>query len=320
MTRLLTMLLALLVLAPLGAVAHGGEEHDDAVAAELARYPELVIRVTDAAIEGPGEVAAGRYHLIQVNDRTGEEAAHFFLLRVPDYVTEEELAKDPGDEDPPWFEDAVFWSNPDRAQPNGGRSEGIVDLDAGRYLIIDPLSPELMPERLIVGGGESATPGAIPSGDAPAADVTATMREMTFDMPATVPAGRQLWEVTNTGAMGHELSILPVPAGATPETTTQAILALFEGNEPATVGPAWAGWAPVEPGGVGVTSPRRTAWVALDLEPGTYAAVCFFPGGTGQPHILDGMIRIFTAGDGRTAPVAGPAAAGVSAAVHDHPS
>lgn len=307
MTRCLAFLLALLALAPLGALPQGGdgEDHADPVAAELARYPELVIRVGPDAIEAPEGLTAGRYHLIQVNERTEGEAAHFFILRVPDDVTEEELAQDPGDEDPPWFEDAVFFGNPDRARPNGGRSEGIVDLIGGRYLVIDPFSPDMMPERLVI--AEAAGAAATPSGEEPAADVTATMREMTFEMPASVPVGRQLWQVSNTGALGHELSILPVPAGATAETTTRAILTLFEEGDPATVGPEWAGWAPVEPGGLGVTSPQRTAWIALDLEPGTYAAVCFFPGGTGQPHILDGMIKILTAGDPSATP-ATPAA------------
>lgn len=307
MTRLLTLLalLALLVLLALApfAAAHGQEDHDDPLAAELSRYPELLIRVTDDAIEAPDGLTAGRYHLIQENDRT-EEASHFFIIRVPDGVTEEELAQEPaGDEDPPWFWDSVFVGNPDRAQPNGGRSEGIVDLAAGRYLVIDPLTPELKPERFDV----DAAPAA-PAAPDPIAAVTAAMGEMTFDLPATVPTGRQLWQVSNTGAMQHELSILPVPAGATAEETTRAILTLFEEGDPATVGPEWAGWYPVEPGGVGVTSPQRTAWIALDLDPGTYAAVCFFPGGTGRPHVIDGMIRIFTAGDASATPAATPAA------------
>jgi hypothetical protein len=106
--------------------------------------------------------------------------------------------------------------------------------------------------------------------------------------------------------MPHEVAILPVPTGASAETTTEALITWFDGGDLTAIGPEWEEWTPIEAGGVGVTSPGQTVWVALDLVPGTYAAVCFFPGGTGQPHILDGMVRVFPVG----ATPATPAAAG----------
>ncbi len=87
-----------------------------------------------------------------------------------------------------------------------------------------------------------------------------------------------------------------------------ALLALFGGDDPgAAAGPAWAGWTGASAGGVGVTSSRGTAWAALDLPPGTYAALCFAPFGTGRLHVLDGMIEIFTVGDAAALPAASPA-------------
>jgi hypothetical protein len=46
-------------------------------------------------------------------------------------------------------------------------------------------------------------------------------------------------------------------------------------------------------------------WLALDLQPGTYVALCFIPDeAPGAPHALLGMIQVFTVGDGAATPAA----------------
>ena len=48
-------------------------------------------------------------------------------------------------------------------------------------------------------------------------------------------------------------------------------------------------------GTVGLSS-KAHSWLTLDLSPGTYAMVCFFPDPTknGLPHALEGMIKEVT--------------------------
>lgn len=42
-------------------------------------------------------------------------------------------------------------------------------------------------------------------------------------------------------------------------------------------------------------SSGMTNWLQLDLEPGHYVALCFFPDrATGMPHALLGAIKVFT--------------------------
>jgi hypothetical protein len=131
----------------------------------------------------------------------------------------------------------------------------------------------------------------------PVADVVATMFEMDFAMPSVVPAGRQVWQVTNTGTAIHELAVQPVPAGATKEQVIAAFTALYAGQPlPADLGPVWSDWQYDLVNGVGATSPGGTVWAQFDLQPGTYVAICFVPSND-VPHLMAGMTRIFTVSD-----------------------
>ncbi len=255
--------------------------------ARLAGHPEFLVRIGAQRIETPANIAAGRTLVIQEN-RVGERG-HSLLLRFPDEITEDEIAKELSpetatEEGPPWFFDALFLGMTDRAAPDGGRAVGLVDLVPGRWVAGSVFRVPWEWGRSEI----TAAPSTQPATD-PTADVVAGMREMAFDMPTAVPAGPRLWKVENTGAMHHEIVILPVPAEATAGTQGADALAPF--------GPAWAGWQAEPVAGIGMTSPQRTAWGQFDLEPGTYAAVCFIPD-VNQPtfifHLTEGMTRVFT--------------------------
>jgi hypothetical protein len=137
---------------------------------------------------------------------------------------------------------------------------------------------------------------ASPVAAAPVADVTL---EMTDDLeytvsPDPVPSGPQLWEVTNTGTEdAHHLVMQKVPEGVTAEEIVAEFAALFSGTptagEPLISQFTYVGYAAIQSGG-------QTTWQEFDLDPGTYAITCLIiDPATGVPHLLDGMVRTFTA-------------------------
>jgi plastocyanin len=70
-------------------------------------------------------------------------------------------------------------------------------------------------------------------------------------------------------------------------------------------------------GGMTIMSAGRTAWMAFDLQPGYYVAICFIPDKVShEPHAALGMISIFTVGTpaGGT-PMAGTPASASSSSV-----
>ena len=118
-----------------------------------------------------------------------------------------------------------------------------------------------------------------------AAVVEVTASEYTFDIPEGIATGRTSFLLTNAGAEAHFLGIARILQGTVEEALS------FEGD------PEEAGLVEdvgdsllAAPGGEDVEV------VTGDLEPGTYAAVCFIPGPDGTPHAFMGMAVEFTVG------------------------
>src|SRR5262249_30396396 len=151
--------------------------------------------------------------------------------------------------------------------------------------------PRLMMSHPIAMQANQSLASTVP--DDPVPDVVAAMFEMDFEVPARVAAGRQVWQVTNTGAAIHEMAIQRVPVGATKDQVIAAFGALLQGQPlPAELGPAWADWQFDLVNGVGATSAGGRVWAQFDLKPGTYVALCFVPGGNGEPHLMAGMTKV----------------------------
>ena len=178
----------------------------------------------------------------------------------------------------------------------GGQGTVIAWLDPGTYAVVCVIPDEQgvphvahgMMSMLEVTEGAGAAPD-------PVADVSITLVEMTFEgLPAEVPAGPQVWGVTNGGTQLHEMAIFQmapgVPAAAVinamtaPPASPEAAPAGEDGPPPFVAG---TGAAPMSPG--------ATNYVELDAQPGEYLVVCFVPDAeTGMPHAMMGMIGSFT--------------------------
>ena len=156
---------------------------------------------------------------------------------------------------------------------------------------------------------------ATPSAATPALPEADVVLEMTDDLqyivtPDPVPAGSQIWEITNTGMHSpHHVVMFGVPEDTTSEQIVGEFSAMMSGTPPAGE-PLMAqftgvAYAALQSGG-------QTTWNAWNLEPGSYAVICFIIDPvTGRPHVLDGMATVFSVGSRKSKaesrkPKAGP--------------
>lgn len=245
-------------------------------------FPNVVIVVDDHGFTVPAEVSAGR--VLMTVENTGVVPLHFFAARVPDTVSNEQLLVEmTADEEPDWFDmtELTMLGNPDWPAV-GGRARGVVDLSAGRWLLIDPVTGR-EPAMLNVGAGND---GEVVE---PSASIAIELHEMAFSgFDEPIPAGPRVWKITNTGALEHEVAVLAVEPG----TTNADVLTMLTAMMTAEFDPE--AFAPR--GGQGISSRGVTSWQLIDLDPGSYAAICMtpMPGEDFTPHALEGMIQVFS--------------------------
>ncbi len=175
----------------------------------------------------------------------------------------------------------------------GSSAEVILTLKEGQYMIAcfiagDDHIPHLA-KGMLMPLKVTAAPAAAAA--APAVNGTITMFDFNFTMPDTLPAGRSMYTVTNTGAQFHEFNIGQLAPGK----TLADAKAFFD---PAPNTPPPAGPPPVAPvGGMNALSKGNSGIVVLDLKPGDYVALCNVPDQSkpnGDSHVHLGMIKAFT--------------------------
>jgi hypothetical protein len=133
------------------------------------------------------------------------------------------------------------------------------------------------------GGTASSTPEASPEPEV--VDVGAT--EYAFSVPSQVRGGVVTMRFTDTGSLPHEFAFGRLDAGRGLEDVRQFV---ESGKEP----PNWMH----DVAGVPALSPDRSVTVTRNLEPATYAFLCYFPSPDGTPHAQLGMFTTFEiAGD-----------------------
>jgi hypothetical protein len=175
----------------------------------------------------------------------------------------------------------------------GSSAEVILTLKEGQYMIAcfiagDDHIPHLA-KGMLMPLKVTAAPAA--AAVAPAVNGTITMFDFDFTMPNTIPAGKSMYTVTNTGAQFHEFNIGQLAPGKT-LADAKAFL------DPAPNTPPPAGPPPVAPvGGMNALSRGNSGIVVLDLTPGEYVALCNVPDQSkpnGDSHVHLGMIKGFT--------------------------
>jgi hypothetical protein len=123
----------------------------------------------------------------------------------------------------------------------------------------------------------AATPAAAPN------VVTITATDFAFEAPDTVPAGITTIRLVNRGPALHHAQLMRFDEG---KTLADFMNALKAGGPL----PAWA----VELGGPNPPAPGEETNATQNLEPGSYAVVCFVDIPDRVPHFVKGMVHAFT--------------------------
>lgn len=247
----------------------------------LAQVEATFVRDGDT-LSGPATLAAGYTTVTFVND--ADQPYELTLIRLHDGVTEEEIepvmaAAQEGTPDSirAVLEVVDLYGGTGTAFPGAGASAGIT-LAEGDYIAISENFEGGVEARFSfeVRGSNGA--------EAPAADRVVTLFDFGFGIDAEIPAGEQLWRLSNIGRQPHHLMVFPIEPGTTLDDVQAA---LSEPDEPGfVIGPP-AVMSATFSGGLGID-------VTVDMTPGSYAAICFFPDlETGMPHAALGMVALF---------------------------
>lgn len=240
---------------------------------------EMPVIARDFAFDIPDTVPAGVTTIRLANQ--GADMHHFFLVKLAEGKTLDNLlAETRGDALPSW---AVSLGGPNVAAP-GGQSAVMVDLEPGNYaaLCVIPASDGI-PH---VAKGMSTSFVVVPSQTRtamPPADVVLTLTDYDFKFSTPLTAGEHVIEVRTVAPQPHEVVIIQLAPGKTLDDMMGWV------SKP--IGPP-----PGKPigGTVGLT-PGRVNTIALNLEPGEYALVCFLPDHKdGKPHFMHGMMKQIT--------------------------
>ena len=140
----------------------------------------------------------------------------------------------------------------------GQTAEMTYHLDAGNYVLLNGGAQPPQMASISVADEEDV------EYEEPVADVTVTLEDFVFGMPPTLPAGEHLWQIDNVGEQWHEVLIAPVE----PDTTLEDIQALLGGGEQSSL--------PLFPLAMPLSS-GQSAWLTVDLQPGSYVIVCSLP-------------------------------------------
>jgi hypothetical protein len=254
-----------------------------APAQEPASSPPVIdIMASDYAFDAPDTLPAGLVTVRLMNH--GPEPHHAQLLRLNEGVTVEEFSSALQTEGEAALRLVTVAGGAGALDPHK-TTDVTLDLAPGTYVLACFIaSPDGVP-HLAKGMLKPLTVASAPAQASKPSDVngTMTLRDFSFDIPDTVPAGEVTYRVVNDGPQPHELNILKLAPGK----TTQDVLAWQA--DPSTPPPFEA------VGGMNGLGAAIDGYMTVDLQPGSYVAICNIPDpGSGQPHSRLGMIRAFT--------------------------
>jgi plastocyanin len=246
---------------------------------------ELAIEAADYKFGAPASIAAGPTHIVLNN--VGKEDHQAQVAKIADDKTFEDLTGALGAQDIPAALGMLDLVGGPTGVAPGATVATSANLAPGQYVFLCFVeSPDGVPHlakgmisQLEVTG--TASTDALPAGDGELA-----LQDFAFVGATTLTAGQHTLTVTNKGPQVHEATVVKLNEGVTVDQLRQA----FTSTEAPSGPPPFSG-----AGGVAGISAGKTVSMDLDLQPGSYAYVCFVPdAATGKPHAALGMIGELT--------------------------
>jgi hypothetical protein len=281
------MTVAVLLAAGCGSSSKKGSSNStDATSAAI---PEVTFTATDYKFTVPPSIPSGLVKVTLKNDGTAPEGHQLNLIKLGSTTLNELKARVAKVDVKGLPESTVFVGGPNGVDA-GKSGSAIVDLEPGDYAAVCFIPDAKGRSHASLGMFEKVTVTA--SADPVTKIDTAgsiTLSDFTFVFPKPF-SGSGTFEVKNVGVQLHELGIVQILPGKTFDDVKKM---LFSTSPPA--GP------PPFQSVIGLTglSHDAHAYLPMDLAPGNYVAVCFFPdvNKNGLPHaIVDNMIQEFTVG------------------------
>lgn len=127
-------------------------------------------------------------------------------------------------------------------------------------------------------GGGTATTLSAPHA------VTIQAKEYAFSPPGTLAEGDISLTLQNVGKEDHQVQLLHLKPGATPQQFGQAAQSDSTGVAPLALTDGG--------GGVAAVTPGKSEKVVNKVKAGTYMMVCFVRGADGIPHVAKGMVGV----------------------------
>lgn len=256
----------------------------------------LDLSVSEKGVTGlPETLEAGRYalHLEPAGMLQNGTPPGVFFAMLPDGVTMDDLmamasaTPSGGGENsgpPPWYYTTTLPGGVSAAPNQAG--DAVIDLTAGNWFASGP-GLSTMPVGFTVTGDLAKD---LP---APKANATITFHDYTIDLTdGALTAGMNVVQLVNDGKMPHFLSLEKAPDGLTLDQLGAGLKASMTGT-PVAGGITESDLTPVF--NAIDQSAGTTQWFTLQLEAGTYTAMCWVSEPTtGVPHALMGMYNIFT--------------------------
>ena len=248
----------------------------DTVAAPAA--PGIVtVTAQDFAFDAPSEIPAGLTTFRLVN--RGPSLHHIQLIKLEDGKTADDFfaALKGGGPFPGW---ASFAGGPN--PPESGDTATItLAVEPGNYMMLCFIPAADGVPHVMKGMARPLTvKGPSRNATEPRADLVMKLVDYDFELSQPLTAGRHTIRVENAGTQPHEVAIVRMQPGKTPQEFA-----------------AW-GMKPVGPapgtlfGGVSGIMPGSHAFVDVDLPAGDYALLCFVPDAKdGKPHFAHGMAK-----------------------------
>lgn len=295
MRRIIVLLAAVLAMcagassAAIAQEAPAGPQSADRAIANLG-YPELHVTVTDDGLEAPDRIAAGRVVLTVENQRDAATVVAPIQLAdgdaIDDVVAAAQTTGTGNDALMP-YEDAT-WAGGEPAMPGESTTGMVITLTPGTWYLLDASDLKTLPPTLTVTGDLPQDTGEVPG-----TAVSIEMTDFQFAMPDRIEAGTHLWKFTNTGRQLHDIHILRVPDGTTPDE----VLSALTRPEDAEVKPGdlVANENMIPMFGFGIMSSDQAIWTDVSIEPGTYVIVTWMnEQESGVPQFALGMLSVFT--------------------------